>query len=73
MNAAKLAGAAALLPLANGARMPSTAEEVCAEIRSAALRAAADLKCGLDCLSVMIPNDTPALIGRKQCGSGGVP
>ena len=44
MNAAKLAGAAALLPLANGARMPSTAEEGCAEIRSAALRAAADLK-----------------------------
>jgi hypothetical protein len=27
--------------------------EVCAEIRNAALRAAADFRCGLDCLSDM--------------------
>ena len=53
MKASVLAGAAVLSPLAKGARMPSTAEEVCAETRRATLRAAADLRCGLDCLSVM--------------------
>lgn len=37
------AGAADALPL-KGARIPSTADEDCAEIRSAALRAAADLR-----------------------------
>ena len=55
MKASVLAGVAALAPLAKGARMPSTADEVCAETRNAALRAAADLRCGLDCLSVMPP------------------
>ena len=54
MNASVLAGAEVSLPLANGARMPSTADDVCAETRSAALRAEADLRCGLDCLSVML-------------------
>lgn len=44
MKAFVLAGCAACLPLAKGERMPSTALEVCAEIRSAALRAAADLR-----------------------------
>lgn len=53
MKAFVVSGCAACMPLAKGARMPSTALEVCAEIRSAALRAAADLRCGLDCLSVM--------------------
>lgn len=48
-----LAGADFFLPLAKGARMPSTADDVCAETLSAALRAEADLRCGLDCLSVM--------------------
>ena len=54
MNALVLVGGSARLPLANSARMPSTAEEVCAEIRSAFLRAAADLRWGFDCLSVML-------------------
>lgn len=53
MKASVLAGADVFLPLAKGARMPSTADDVCAETLSAALRAAADLRCGLDCLSVM--------------------
>lgn len=53
MKASVLAGAVAFVPLVKGARMPSTADDVCAETRSAALRAAADLRCGLDCLSVM--------------------
>lgn len=53
MKASVLAGDATLDPLAKGARMPSTADEVCAETRSAALRATADFRCGLDCLSVM--------------------
>lgn len=44
MKAFVLAGCAACLSLAKGERMPSTALEVCAEIRSAALRAAADLR-----------------------------
>ena len=50
MNASVLAGALPRLPLAKGARMPSTAEDVCAEMRKAALRAGADLRWGLDCL-----------------------
>ena len=53
MKDATLFGVAALAPLAKGARMPSTAEDVCAETRSATLRAAADFRCGLDCLSVI--------------------
>jgi hypothetical protein len=53
MNVAVLVGALALLPLEKGAWIPSTAEDVCAETRSAALRLAANFKCGLDCLSVM--------------------
>lgn len=53
MKDATLFGVAVLAPLAKGARMPSTAEDVCAETRSATLRAAADFRCGLDCLSVM--------------------
>ena len=59
MKASVVAGVALLAPLANGARMPSTAEEVCAETRNAALRAAADLRCGLDCLSVTLPMVVP--------------
>ncbi len=53
MKALVLAGCAACMPLAKGERMPSMALEVCAEIRNAALRAAADFRCGLDCLSDM--------------------
>jgi hypothetical protein len=41
------------LALANGAWMPSTADEVCADRRSAALRFAEDLRCGFDRDSVM--------------------
>lgn len=41
------------LALANGARIPSTADDVCADSRSAALRLAADLRCGFDRNSVM--------------------
>ena len=59
MKASVLAGAAVLSPLAKGARMPSTADDVCAETQRAALRAAADLRCGLDCLSVMAPMVRP--------------
>ena len=50
MKASVLAGALPRLPLAKGARIPSTAEEVCAEMRKAAFRAEADLRWGLDCL-----------------------
>ena len=53
MKASVLAGALPRLPLAKGARMPSTAEDVCAEMRKAALRAAADRRCRLDCLRVI--------------------
>lgn len=42
------------LPLANGARMPSTADDDCAEMRKVAFRAAPDLRWGLDCFSVML-------------------
>ena len=50
-----VAGALALALAANGARMPSTADDVLAEIRSAALRVASVLlrRYGLDSLSVM--------------------
>jgi hypothetical protein len=43
------------MPTANGARMPSTADDVLAEIRSAALRLASVQlrRYGLDSLSVM--------------------
>jgi hypothetical protein len=44
MNAFLLAGAFVPLPLANGARMPSTADDVSAEMRKATLRSAADLR-----------------------------
>jgi len=61
MKASALAGDVDLAPLANGARMPSTADEVRAQTRSAALQAAADFRCGLDCLSVM-----PAMVRRRR-------
>ncbi|MCC7114321.1 MAG: hypothetical protein IT520_08055 [Burkholderiales bacterium] len=61
MKASVLAGGSDWAPLANGARMPSTADEVCAETRRAAARAAADFRCGLDCLSVM-----PAMVRRRR-------
>ena len=50
-----VAGALALALAANGARMPSTADDVLAEIRSAALRVASVplRRYGLDSLSVM--------------------
>ncbi len=54
MKASVLAGNSVLAPSANGARIPSTTDEVWAERRSAAARAAADFRCGLDCLSVML-------------------
>jgi hypothetical protein len=44
MNAFLLAGACVPLPLANGARMPSTADDVSAEMRKAAFRSVADLR-----------------------------
>jgi hypothetical protein len=50
MKAFVLAGALPRLPLEKGARIPSTAEDVCAEMRKAALRAGADLRWRLDCL-----------------------
>lgn len=37
----------------NGARMPSTADDVCADRRSAALRLAGDLRCGFERESAM--------------------
>lgn len=52
MNALGLSGRL-VAGLLNGARMPSTAEELCADSRRAALLEAEDLRCGLDCLSVM--------------------
>ena len=55
MKVSRLAGALAAMPSENGARMPSTADDVFAEIRSAALRlASVRLRSyGLDSLSVM--------------------
>jgi hypothetical protein len=44
MNVFLLAGAFVPLLLANGARMPSTAEEVSAEMRNVACQSAADLR-----------------------------
>lgn len=44
MKASVLAGVVVPPPLAKGARMPSTADDDCAETRKAALRAAADLR-----------------------------
>ena len=53
MNASVLVGVSARSPLAKGAWIPSTADEVCAEMRNAAFRAKADRRWGLDCFSVM--------------------
>jgi hypothetical protein len=61
MNARVLDWTAALLAFANGARMPSTADEVFADTCSPALRAAADFKYGLDLFSV-IPDRV-----RRRC------
>jgi len=44
MKAAVLGGQEASFSLANGARIPSTADEVWAEMRNPALRAAVDFK-----------------------------
>ena len=44
MKAWVLVGESARLSLAKGARIPSTADDVCAETRKAALPAVADLR-----------------------------
>ena len=49
MNALVLLGTLVPFPLANGARIPSTAEVDAAELRNPDLRAADVLRCGLDC------------------------
>jgi hypothetical protein len=54
VKAATLAGTSDAL-LLKGARIPSTADDDCAEIRRAALRPIADLRWGLDRFSFMIP------------------
>jgi hypothetical protein len=54
MRAALLVGAFSIAPFANGARIPSTAEELWAEIRNAALRKAADFRYGFDFFSVTL-------------------
>lgn len=56
MKPSLLAGVFAVAPSENGARMPSTADDVLAEIRSAALRVASLRlrRYGLDSLSVMV-------------------
>ena len=56
MKPSLLAGVFAVAPSENGARMPSTADDVLAEIRSAALRVASLRlrRYGLDSLSVML-------------------
>lgn len=41
------------MPLVKGAWIPSIADDVCAEMRKAALRATADLRWRLDCLRVI--------------------
>lgn len=55
MKPSLLAGVFAVAPSENGARMPSTADDVLAEILSAALRLASERlrRYGLDSLSVM--------------------
>jgi hypothetical protein len=54
MKASVLAGVFVPLPLAKGARMPSTADDDWAEMRKAAFLALSDLRWGLDCFSVML-------------------
>ncbi len=54
MKASLLDGLAAALRWANGARIPSMAEDVWADRRRAALRAATGARYGFDCLSVMV-------------------
>lgn len=56
MKPSLLAGVLAVAASENGARMPSTADDVLAEIRSAALRLASERlrRYGLDSLSVMV-------------------
>mgnify|MGYP003606068983 FL=1 len=56
MKPSLLAGVFAVASSENGARMPSTADDVLAEIRSAALRVASLRlrRYGLDSLSVMV-------------------
>lgn len=56
MKPSLLAGVFAVAPSENGARMPSTADDVLAEILSAALRLASERlrRYGLDSLSVMV-------------------
>ena len=56
MKPSLLAGVFAVASSENGARMPSTADDVLAEIRSAALRLASERlrRYGLDSLSVMV-------------------
>jgi hypothetical protein len=56
MKPSRLAGVLAVASSENGARMPSTADDVLAEIRSAALRLASLRlrRYGLDSLSVMV-------------------
>lgn len=67
MKASLLDGLAAALRSANGARIPSMAEDVWADRRNAVLRAAAGVRCGFDCLSVMV-----AMVRDGSGGSGAV-
>jgi hypothetical protein len=53
MKVSVLIGASPCFSFANGARMPSTADDVFAEIRKAVLRAAADLRWGFDCFKLI--------------------
>lgn len=67
MKASLLDGLVAALRWANGARIPSMAEDVWADRRRAALRAATGARYGFDCLSVMV-----AMVRDGSGGSGAV-
>ena len=66
MNASVLVGVSARSPLAKGAWIPSTADEVCAEMRNAAFRAKADWRWGVGLLQSHDENDTPVMNDRKR-------
>jgi hypothetical protein len=68
MKACSEAGLHAAAPAAKGRRIPSTAEDVRAEVHSASARALADFKYGFVCLSVIIE-----LYATTVAGSSGQP
>jgi len=59
MKASVSVGVFVPLPLAKGARMPSTADEDCAEVRKAPLTGRIRSEVGIGLLQSHVANDTP--------------